>query len=164
MFKNLDPSLRKAMYVVLAAFLCLVGATFYTIRLTYQQYEPVMDKDYYEIGLNYEKTIRDQKELMSAGYRLDLNWGANADILPKENLILQVSLLQNESKVPSEEVKLILERNATVSKTLRLVLNEKETGVFSAKLPDLDPGTWNTRVIAKIENRYFEKQGQIIVR
>ncbi|MCW7509573.1 FixH family protein [Leptospira levettii] len=162
MFKDLHPSLRNAMYVVLFSFTGLVAATFYTIRLTYKHFEPVMDKNYYEIGLNYEKAIENQKELIKQGYKLSTNWDKTS-ILPLGELDLTVTLNQNESFVKADSMYVILERNATTKNTTRYDLKPSDLN-FIGKIPLKESGTWNMRLIANISGKSFEREGKITVK
>lgn len=162
MFKNLHPSLRNAMYVVLLSFTALVAATFYTIRLTYKHFEPVMDKNYYEIGLNYEKAIENQKELLKQGYKLTTNWD-NTTLLPMGNLDLTVTLHQNEKIAKADSLYVILERNATTRNTTRYDLKPSDLG-FKGNIPLKETGTWNMRIIASIQGKSFEREGKITIR
>ncbi|MCG6149568.1 FixH family protein [Leptospira levettii] len=162
MFKDLHPSLRNAMYVVLFSFTGLVAATFYTIRLTYKHFEPVMDKNYYEIGLNYEKAIENQKELIKQGYKLSTNWDKTT-ILPLGELDLTVTLNQNESFVKADSMYVILERNATTKNTTRYDLKPSDLN-FIGKIPLKESGTWNMRLIANISGKSFEREGKITVK
>ncbi|MCW7467407.1 hypothetical protein EHQ96_02235 [Leptospira levettii] len=162
MFKDLHPSLRNAMYVVLFSFTGLVAATFYTIRLTYKHFEPVMDKNYYEIGLNYEKAIENQKELIKQGYKLSTNWDKTT-ILPLGELDLTVTLNQNESFAKADSMYVILERNATTKNTTRYDLKPSDLN-FIGKIPLKESGTWNMRLIANISGKSFEREGKITVK
>ncbi|MCW7473192.1 FixH family protein [Leptospira levettii] len=162
MFKDLHPSLRNAMYVVLFSFTGLVAATFYTIRLTYKHFEPVMDKNYYEIGLNYEKAIENQKELIKQGYKLSTNWDKTT-ILPLGELDLTVTLNQNESFVKADSMYVILERNATTKNTTRYDLKPSDLN-FIGKISLKESGTWNMRLIANISGKSFEREGKITVK
>lgn len=162
MFKDLHPSLRNAMYVVLFSFTALVAATFYTIRLTFQHFEPVMDKNYYEIGLNYEKAIENQKELLSQGFQLNTNWDKTT-LLPLGELDLNVSLNQNGVAAKADSVYIILERNATTKNTARYDLKPSNLD-FVGKIPLNEKGTWNMRIIASINGKSFEREGKITVR
>ncbi|ABZ95883.1 hypothetical protein EHQ92_15625 [Leptospira biflexa] len=162
MFKDLHPSLRNAMYVVLFSFFALVAATFYTIRLTFQHFEPVMDKNYYEIGLNYEKAIQNQKELLNEGYKLTTNWD-NTTLLPLGELDLKVSLYQNEKLAKADSMYIILERNATTKSTKKYDLKPSNDS-FTGKVPLKETGTWNLRIISNINGKLFEREGKITVR
>ncbi|MGV3666433.1 MAG: FixH family protein [Leptospira bouyouniensis] len=162
MFKELHPSLRNAMYVVLFSFTALVAATFYTIRLTFKHFEPVMDKNYYEIGLNYEKAIENQKELLNQGYKLTTNWD-NMTLLPLGEIDLNVTLNQKETLVKADSIYVILERNATTKNTTRYDLKPSNLS-FTGKIPLKETGTWNLRIISNINGKLFERESKITVR
>ncbi|WP_244147779.1 FixH family protein [Leptospira yanagawae] len=162
MFKDLHPSLRNAMYVVLFSFTALVAATFYTIRLTFQHFEPVMDKNYYEIGLNYEKAIENQKDLLSQGYQLTTNWD-NTTLLPLGESNLTVSLNQKGVLAKADSIYIVLERNATTKHTARYDLTPSNLS-FTGKISLKETGTWNLRIISSINGKTFEREGKITVR
>ncbi|MCW7500445.1 FixH family protein [Leptospira soteropolitanensis] len=164
MFKELHPSLRNAMYVVLISFTALVAATFYTIRLTYKNFEPVMDKNYYEIGLNYEKAIENQKELLKEGYLIKTNWD-NQILLPMGESEISVQLEKNGTQTNSsaKTMTVFLERNATTKNTARYDLKPTPNG-FVGKIPLLEKGTWNLRLVADIDGKSFEREGKISIK
>lgn len=161
MFKELHPSLRSAMYVVLFSFTALVAATFYTIRLTYKSFEPVMDKNYYEIGLNYEKAIENQKELLKQGFLIKSNWD-NQTILPLGESEIAVQLEKAGALTQASSITVFLERNATTKNTAHYKLKQKANG-FSGNIPLIEKGTWNLRLVADIEGKSFEREGKILV-
>lgn len=162
MFKNLHPSLRDAMYVVLLSFVLLIAATVYTIRLTFKQYEPVMDKNYYEVGLNYEKTIESQRLLTKEGYQLVSSWDSTP-LLQTGESILSVSVLRAGKLTDASSVVLYLERNATTKNGSEIQFH-KQGNEFIANIPKLEPGTWNTRIVANISGKSLSKEGKIAIR
>lgn len=163
MFKELHPSLRNAMYVVLFSFTALVAATFYTIRLTYKNFEPVMDKNYYEIGLNYEKAIENQKELLKQGYLIKTNWDSQT-LLPMGESEISVQLEKDGAVTNSaKSMTVYLERNATTKNTAQFQLKPTTNG-FVGKIPLLEKGTWNLRLVADIGGKSFEREGKIFVK
>ncbi|PJZ44314.1 hypothetical protein EHQ30_11295 [Leptospira brenneri] len=161
MFKELHPSLRSAMYVVVFSFTALVAATFYTIRLTYKSFEPVMDKNYYEIGLNYEKAIENQKELLKQGYHIKSNWDS-MNILPLGKSEITVQLEKEGTIAKANSMIVFLERNATTKNTARYELKPTGNG-FSGDITLLEKGTWNLRLISEINGKSFEREGKISV-
>ncbi|TGL41587.1 hypothetical protein EHQ49_08190 [Leptospira perdikensis] len=162
MFKELHPSLRSAMYVVLFSFTALVAATFYTIRLTYKNFEPVMDKNYYEIGLNYEKAIETQKGFLKQGYLIKTSWD-NQTILPLGESEITAQLEKSGVLAQASSMTVFLERNATTKNTAHYDLKSNGNG-FSGKISLLEKGTWNLRLVANIDGKTFEREGKISVR
>ncbi|MCW7482950.1 FixH family protein [Leptospira kanakyensis] len=162
MFKELHPSLRTAMYVVLFSFTALVAATFYTIRLTYKHFEPVMDKNYYEVGLNYEKAIENQRDLLKQGYSIKSNWD-KFNILPLGESEILVQLEKNGTLTNAKSMTVYLERNATTKNTAHFNLKPTANG-FVGKIPLLEKGTWNLRLVADISGKSFEREGKISVK
>lgn len=164
MFQDLHPSLRNVMYGVLISFIALVAATFYTIRLTFQNFEPVIDKNYYEIGLNYEQVIKDQKELIRLGYDLESKVGDGSAILPQGPLPISVSIKKDGKITDANSVLIILERSATTKQAKTFTLSKDNLGKFIGEINPSGSGTWNTRIIADITGKKFEKQGVIAIR
>jgi hypothetical protein len=164
MFQDLHPSLRNVMYAVLLSFVALMAATFYTVRLTFQNFEPVIDKNYYELGLNYEKVIKDQKLLLAEGYSLELKIGDGALILPVGKQTAVVRILKDNKLSPASSVQLILERSATTKSTVSYNLKADAEGKFVGEIIVPAGGNWNTRAIADIAGKKFEKQGLISAR
>ncbi|MCW7470859.1 FixH family protein [Leptospira kanakyensis] len=161
MFKELHPSLRTAMYVVLFSFTALVAATFYTIRLTYKHFEPVMDKNYYEVGLNYEKAIENQRDLLKQGYSIKSNWD-KFNILPLGESEILVQLEKNGTLTNANSMTVYLERNATTKNTTSYGLKPTASG-FIGKISLLEKGTWNLRLVSNIDGKSFEREGKILV-
>lgn len=164
MFQDLHPSLRNVMYAVILCFVALMAATFYTIRLTYQNFEPVLDKNYYEIGLNYEQAIKDQKLLIGDGYSIELALGTGDILLNSGPQTATVSILKSGNPGEATSVTLILERSATIKNTYTYPLEKTPSGKFVGTINIPGPGSWNTRTIAEIAGKKFEKQGLISVR
>ncbi len=164
MFQDLHPSLRNVMYAVIISFIALMAATFYTIRLTYQNFEPVLDKNYYEIGLNYEQAIKDQKLLIADGYSLELTVDDGRAILSEGPKQATVRILKDGKMSEAASVNLILERAATVKQTVNYALSKDVSGKFVGTIDLKGIGSWNTRTIANINGKVFEKQGNISVR
>jgi hypothetical protein len=152
------------MYAVMLSFIALMAATFYTVRLTFQNFEPVLDKNYYEIGLNYEQAIKDQKILIAEGYNLELKVGDGAAILSTGTQPVVVQVLKTGKISEATSVSLILERSATIKNTYSYVLDRDLSGRFIGKINIPAQGIWNTRTIAEISGKKFEKQGLISVR
>ncbi|MBP9889903.1 MAG: FixH family protein, partial [Leptospiraceae bacterium] len=63
-----QPTLRFAFTMMGLAFAALIGATWYTVKIAMAGHEPVMDRNYYEKGLNYEKEIAESLQMKSEGY------------------------------------------------------------------------------------------------
>lgn len=165
MFKNLDPSLRKAMYVVLLAFVLLISATFYTVRLTFKHFEPVMDKDYYETGLNYEKAIADQKELTALGYKIKTNWD-DLTFLPKNPIEIKAELQLHNEVVESSQGTVFIERNATTREAKTIPLQQDKTSPLSWSSMVLfpSPGSWNVILKLSIQEKTITKELKVIVK
>lgn len=150
------------MYVVLFSFVCLILATVYTVRLTFKHYEPVMDKNYYEVGLNYEKAIESQRLLTKEGYFLTSSWDSSP-ILAKGDSTISVIITKQGKSQEADSVSLFLERNATTKNAIKYEL-KKQGESYIANVPMKESGTWNTRIVADFSGRSFSKEGKIAVR
>ena len=110
---NMHKSVKIAFFLIGVMFLCLFIATAVTIQHTSSQPISVVESDYYEKGLNYEKTIRDLKELKAEGYNFSGEvFSDNFTFKTGDNEIV-VFFTKNGQEIPSAEVTLLLERSTT---------------------------------------------------
>ncbi|HMV78284.1 MAG TPA: FixH family protein [Leptospiraceae bacterium] len=58
MATNLHPSVKRAFILIGLLFLGLFAATAVTVKVAYSQESGLIDKNYYEIGLEYENFLR----------------------------------------------------------------------------------------------------------
>lgn len=160
MFSNLDPSLRRAFYVVIFVFISMFVATYHTVKVTLQNFEPVIDKNYYETGLNYEKALESQRELASQGYAIESSIWKSGNIIVGSNAV-EFQVLQNGNLAEADNVVLVWERNATTRARGSLKLEKSEKGRFLGNWNLTSPGEWVVTLSATIQGKNFERTGTI---
>ncbi len=155
---NLDPSLRRAFYVIIFVFIALFAATYHTIKVTIQNFEPVIDKNYYETGLNYEKALEDQRLLSSQGYAIESSIWTLGNTGVGSNSV-EVKVLKNGEPTDAELAVLVWERNATTRAKGTLSLEKLGTGRFVSNWNLSSPGEWVVTVSVQIQGKNFERTG-----
>ncbi len=130
--------LKVAFGMILLTFILLFVATFYTFKVALKD-GPIqlVDKDYYQIGLNYEKTLEDRKKLEKQGYRFEilnqnLNLGKNE---------LQVIYKKGDEFLPNQNLILVLEKGAT-DKYNQILDLEKGNNSYYTTLNISQSGKW----------------------
>ncbi|MCP5510307.1 MAG: FixH family protein [Leptospiraceae bacterium] len=121
----MDKSLRYTFYGIIAIFLSLFVATYYTLRIAFEGHEGVVRTDYYEIGLNYNKYLQDQKALVKEGYKFDSKLNERS-FLRLGNNPIEIKFYKNDTLLSDSSVVIKLERRATkkFDKTLKLQIDQ----------------------------------------
>ncbi|GIX42932.1 MAG: hypothetical protein KatS3mg129_2665 [Leptospiraceae bacterium] len=87
---KVHPSVKRIFYIIGGFFIVFFVAVGYTIYLAQKNFEPVMDKRYYEKGLNYEKR---KNEFLKARQK---DWKVYVNFLDKDtinkNYLLEIHL------------------------------------------------------------------------
>ncbi|MCB1179656.1 MAG: FixH family protein [Leptospiraceae bacterium] len=161
MFSNLHPSLRYSFYMIIGVFLLLFVGTYYTFKVALSQPNELVDKNYYQVGVNYERTIANQKELVKAGYGFEIQ--TDLSTLKKGDNQIQVSFQKKEEKLVGKKVKIILERGATNKFNETFELNESESGLYSGNINFKDSGKWILTISAKEETGEFQERKIVFV-
>jgi hypothetical protein len=151
---NTMDSVKFSKWILSFSFLALFGATYHTIKLSFTGHEAVIDKNYYEKGLNYEKEIADNVLLKKEGYRLDSN--LLTDSLKVGSNPVEVKLFLKEQKIQTNSVLLIKERPAT-EKFNSIQKLEPIEGNFQSKIEFPFEGDWRITLRTKIDNKNFER-------
>jgi len=152
-------SVKIAFFWIWVAFAMLMLATWFTFKVALRDPVQVIDKHYYEKGLEFEENIQLQKQLIKDGYRMDgfpekLTTGDNAVIL---------QLRKNEKNVTDAKVTLLLERLATDRFNVRLGLIADASGNYTGNLSVADNGKWLLTVVADFDGKKFVKSETFIV-
>jgi hypothetical protein len=93
---KVHPSVKKIFYIIGGFFGIFFIGVGYTIYLAQKNFEPVMDKRYYEKGLNYEER---KQEFLKAKEK---NWNAYINFLNKDTITKKFRL---EIKLSSTNIK-----------------------------------------------------------
>ena len=163
-FKDLDPSVQRVFYAIGITFALLLGATYWTVKLAFAGHEAVMDPNYHEIGLNYEKTLASTKQMLAEGYELQSTLFTDRLPLTSGNNRIEIRFVKGTEPVSGAELKLRRERGATTKFTQDFDLKETSPGVYttdSFTVPDL--GHWVVTAFAKENDRTLRKVTNIAV-
>ena len=164
-FKDLDKSLKISFYWIGLFFFLLVSSTVYTFHYAKSIFEPVMDKDYYEKGLNYEKLIKAQEVLEKEGFTLesDLLKVSNWDSQKTNTIFLE---LKKKGTVFQEQYlpTIVLERGASKLFSKEIQLKKTNQNTFTGSLAGLEPGEWTVILKAEWNGNSFRKITNITVR
>lgn len=137
MFQKID-QLKIAFGMIIATFLLLFVATYYTFKVALKD-GPIqlVDKDYYQIGLNYEKAIADKKNLEKQGYHFEI---LNSNLSVGKNEV-EIAYKKGEEFLPNENLIIILEKGAT-DRYNQVVELEKRSNFYYATLDIPQSGKW----------------------
>lgn len=157
-------SIRFAFIMMGLAFAALMGATWYTVKIAMIGHEPVMDKHYYEKGLNYEKEIAESVQMKSEGYHFDSSiLTANANLVKGTNEI-EIRILKKDVPVNNAKLVLVRERSATNKFTEQKELAFDKDGIYKANIDFPFDGSWQITLNANVEGRNFDKTFMVVVK
>lgn len=150
MFGRVD-SLKIAFGMILVTFLLLFVATYYTFRVALKD-GPVqlVDKDYYQIGLNYEKTLAEKKNLKTQGYHFQI---LNSKFSLGKN-DLQIAYKKGEEFLSNEKLVLVVEKKAT-DKYNRILHLENSGNIYTSQLDIPQSGKW-LLTVKNLNNNFSE--------
>ncbi|TGN18765.1 FixH family protein [Leptospira idonii] len=154
-------SLKRAFFFIGLTFLTLFLATAVTIKIALSGHTPPMDANYYEKGLNYDKAVASQKEMIAKGYDFEADWFQNQSSLRQGKQVITVRLKQNENPVSGAEVKLRWERSATDSFNVNSVLKETSNGKYTGEIEIPFAGSWRAVLTANTKDGSLEKTRQL---
>lgn len=155
----------KFLFTILGlAFAALIVATWHTINLAMAGHEPVIDKNYYEKGLDYEKEIAKSKQLQIEGYRFESIFSQEGMNLTKSAQEVQVKLFLKDAAVNDAKLFLTRERTATSKYTEKKELIFDKDGIYKANLEFPFDGSWQVTLTADLNGRKFEKAYMVLVK
>ena len=153
MLRNLHPSMQIAFLIIGLVFLALFSATYYTFKIALKDGPiEVVDKNYYQIGLNYEQAIKDKKLLKQEGYSFEL---VSRELHRGENLF-RVNFKKGNKLLNQNSAYLILERGATDKFNRKINLQSDTQGYFT-KLEIPSEGKWIVTVVANEQSKEFSE-------
>jgi nitrogen fixation protein FixH len=137
----MDKSLRYLFYGIIFSFLCLFAATYHTVKIALAGHEPVINPNYYEVGLNYEKHLNEQKKMAEDGYLF------TSPLLEKNYLVtgpnqIQVKFLKKDEVLTNSEVKVKIERKATMKFNKTIDLKVQGDGTYLGEIDVEGKGQW----------------------
>lgn len=159
MFSSMDKSLRYTFYGIIATFMLLFLATYHTLKIAFSGHEGVMNKDYYEVGLNYEKFIDEQKKLIEEGYHFEgLLFGDHPTLKPGENPV-SLRFFKGETPISNAKITLRLEKRATDKFTRISEIPQGDEGKYEGTIEIAAEGKWFLTITGddngKVLKKYF---------
>lgn len=153
----MEKSLRYTFYGIIATFLLLFLATYHTLKIAFSGHEGVMNKDYYEVGLNYEKLIEEQKKLIEEGYHFEGTiFGENPTLKSGENPI-SIKFLKGDAPISDARVTVKLEKRATDKFTKIFDIQSFENGRYEGVLSIASEGKWFITITGSDNGKTLKK-------
>jgi nitrogen fixation protein FixH len=163
-FRELDKSVQRAFYAIGVTFFSLFVATGITIYLANQGHEPVLDPNYYEKGLNYEKTLEDNLKMKEEGFSIDSDIFEKVYPWTRGKNQIQVRFSQNGKPVSGARLILKIERGATFQFNQEIQLSwNQDSEAYEGDLSIEDFGLWVATIQAYHNERNFKRTTKIIV-
>ncbi|TGK12738.1 FixH family protein [Leptospira kmetyi] len=155
----LHKSMKLAFAWIWIAFIALIAATVVTIRYANTGYTGPIEKEYYEKGLNYEKSILEQRKMLAEGYSYEsILFSSNTGLKVGKNPIF---IRFQKSGTPIVGAKLIvqIERSATdqYNQTVSLQEDSKNRGTYLGVLEFPESGRWILSLKGDVSGRILEK-------
>lgn len=132
-------------------FSMLIFATYQTLKIANKDYEGVMDKNYYEKGLNFEKELNLKNTLLKEGYELKFQ---NSKLNIED---LKIEFTKNGKFIPNQKIKLLIERPNTSKENMEFVLDESKE-YYTKKIETLKKGKWIFNFSVELKNGILEKR------
>lgn len=162
-FKELDKSVRYAFYAMGIVFICLFIATGITINIATKDHEPVVDPNYYEKGLNYEKTLEDIKIMKQEGYNIQSSLFEERLPLKRGDNPVIIHFTKSGEDLSDAEITLLRERGATFKFNETFPFREIGNGKYEANIIIPDLGQWMLTIHATHKNRTLSKTIKVVV-
>ena len=159
-----QPTLRFAFTMMGLAFAALIGATWYTVKIAMAGHEPVMDRNYYEKGLNYEKEIAESLQMKSEGYHFVSGLITKETTLQTGTNQIQIAILKKDLPVNGAKLFITKERTATGKFTEKKELNFTKDGNYTGNLEFPHEGEWQLTLNANVDGKSFEKTFMVSVK
>lgn len=157
-------SIRFAFTIMSLAFAALIGATWYTVKIALAGHEPVMDKNYYEKGMNYEKEIAQTVQMRSEGYHFKSSIMAEDAYAKIGSNEISIGIFKNETPINNAKLVLTRERTATSKFTQKKEFNFDKDGIYKANIDFPQDGPWQVTLNANVDGRSFEKTFTLVVK
>ncbi|WP_039938699.1 FixH family protein [Leptospira noguchii] len=155
----LHKSMKLAFFWIWIAFIALIGATIVTIRYANSGDTGLIEKEYYEKGLNYEKSILEQKKMIEEGYSYEsILFTQNPNLKTGRNSI-EVRFLKSKVPITGAKLKIEIERPATDLWNRNLILKEdpKTSGTYFGVLEFSGTGKWALNIKGEISGKTLKK-------
>ncbi|RHX94019.1 nitrogen fixation protein FixH [Leptospira yasudae] len=145
------------------AFIALIAATVVTIRYANNGYTGPIEKEYYEKGLNYEKSILEQRKMLAEGYSYENPlFQSNAELKAGKNPI-SIRFLKSGHPVSDAKLAVQIERSATDqwNRTLELKEDTENKGTYLGEIEFPEKGRWILSLRGETGGRILEKTQEL---
>ncbi|MDV6235358.1 FixH family protein [Leptospira ellisii] len=159
----LHKSMKVAFVWVGIAFVALISATAVTIRYASEGYTGPIEKEYYEKGLNYEKAILEQKNMLAEGYSFDGVLFSKEPKLEKGKNPIRILFLKSGFAIENAKLEIQLERSATDlwNKTIPLKEDSGHPGTYSGTLDFAESGPWILNVKGEVGGKTLRRTFEV---
>lgn len=153
----LHKNMKLAFTWIWIAFIALISATAVTIRYANENYTGPIEREYYEIGLNYEKSILEQRKMLKEGYSFESVLFSQNLKLGKNPIVIR--FLKSGIPVSGAKIRVEIERSATDLWNRSFLLEEdpKTKGNYLGVLEFPEIGAWVLSVKGEISGRRIRK-------
>jgi hypothetical protein len=154
---KLHPTMKWAFSFVWLAFAGLMTATYITVKIANQGHESVVDPQYYEKGLNYEKEIESQKKLSKLGFSFRSPTLEDGYAFKQGKNPIEIEFLKIQEKVLDAKLTVSIERGATQKYNSVTELSINSDGKYIGDLEVPLIGEWYLTVTASTEEGSLSK-------
>ncbi|MCC5815502.1 MAG: FixH family protein [Leptospira sp.] len=162
-FKELDKSVRYAFYAMGFIFICLFIATGITINVAMDGHEPVVDPNYYEKGLNYEKVLEDIKIMKQEGYNIQSALFEDRLPLQRGDNDVVIHFTKSGEDLDTAEISIVRERGATFKFNETFPMKNIGQGKYQANVQIPELGQWMLTIKATDKGRTLSKTIKVVV-
>ncbi|MBM9575769.1 FixH family protein [Leptospira sp. 201903070] len=159
----LHKSMKLAFVWIGVAFVALIAATVVTIRYASEGYTGPIEKGYYEKGLNYEKSILEQKKMIAEGYSYESElFSSPQDVRKGKNTFL-IRFQKSGRPVVGAKLNILLERAATDewNRSISLIEYPKDSGNYHGSVEIPEEGLWIFNLQGETEGRILQKTVEV---
>ncbi|RHX84937.1 FixH family protein [Leptospira stimsonii] len=159
----LHKSMKLAFVWIGIAFVALIAATVVTIRYASEGYTGPIEKGYYEKGLNYEKSILEQRKMIAEGYSYESKLFTATPELKKGKNQISIQFKKSGTPISGAKLQILIERSATDewNRSLSLSEDSKNHGTYVGTVEIPEEGLWILSLQGEIEGRVLQKTAEI---
>lgn len=168
-------SLKRAFTLIGAFFIALFIGIGFTLKLAFENHEPVTDERYYERGLDYQQRLDALNRGAAEGWELDSSLFEDPEARPSETGVIPVEwTLANRrgEEIKNAEVRITLDRPASsqgrTTSVVRLADGERISASlyrFKTNLSVPRAGYWDVTFEAKLNSdAELSRTSRVLVR
>lgn len=145
------------------AFVALIAATVVTIRYASEGYTGPIEKGYYEKGLNYEKSILEQRKMIAEGYSYESKLFTSSPDLKKGKNLVSIQFRKSGAPITGAKLQILIERSATDewNRSLSMIEDPKNKGNYQGSIDIPEEGLWILSLQGETEGRILQKTVEV---